>query len=135
MTPSFSIIADHRRKLLRIEVGGFFMPSDVGRFVAMCDEAVAQLGSLPHGHVTLVDMRQVHIQSQESVAAFERVLAKPRYRARRLGFVVERSLSRMQVQRVAASRDARFFLTVAEAESWLMEPPEAAATSPIAARG
>lgn len=101
------------------------MPDDIARFVAAGEEARAQLGAVPGGHVTLVDMRGMHIQTQESVAGFARVLANPRNRARRVAFVVERGLSRMQIQRIATAPSARFFPTIAAAEAWLLKDHEA----------
>ena len=60
-------------------------------------------------HLTLVDIREMDIQAQDSVVAFQRVLTDPSKTSKRLAFVVARSLARMQIKRAADSRDARYF--------------------------
>jgi hypothetical protein len=52
------------------------------------------------------------------VATFGDVLSDPRYRSRKLAFVVSKTLARSQLGRALAGRDARCFETVAEAELW-----------------
>ncbi|WP_294196958.1 hypothetical protein [uncultured Sphingomonas sp.] len=118
-TPRMSFDVEPQRNLVRITLAGFFTPDDVARFVAARDEAHRRLTCAPHGHVTLVDMRTMQIQSQETVAAFQRVLANPDATSRRLAFVVARSLARLQIKRAASERDAAYFTTLEEAEAWV----------------
>ncbi|MFK3890658.1 hypothetical protein [Sphingomonas sp. NPDC079357] len=114
-----SFDVDPQRDLVRITLAGFFSPDDVARFVAARDAAHQQLRCAPNAHATLVDMRAMQIQSQETVAAFQQVLADPRYTSRRLSFVVARSLARLQIKRAASEREAAYFTTVEEAEAWV----------------
>lgn len=120
MTPEMSFEVDADRALMRITLSGFFAPSDVDRFVAERNAAFRQLRSAPNQHLTLVDIRTMAIQSQDSVEAFQRVLSDPRTVSRRLAFVVAKSLARLQIHRAAADREAGYFTTVAEAEAWLL---------------
>lgn len=120
MTPRMSIDVEPGRDLVRITLAGFFTPADVTRFVAERDAAHNRLRCGPNQHLTLVDMRAMHIQSQDSVDAFQRVLGDPRTVSRRLAFVVARSLSRLQIKRAAANREAAYFTEIDEAEAWLL---------------
>lgn len=123
----FSITVDPRLSLVRITMSGFFEAKDIVRFTQARDAAHLQLRSAPNQHLTLVDIRAMEIQAQDSVAAFQRVLANPAIISRRLAFVVARSLARLQVQRAADNREAAYFTEPAEAERWLLDESAAAA--------
>ena len=114
-----SFDVEPQRDLVRITLTGFFTSDDVARFVAARDAAHRQLRCAANAHDTLVDMRKMEIQAQETVTAFQQVLADPRTRSRRLAFVVARSLARMQIKRAADTRTAAYFTTIDEAEAWL----------------
>lgn len=122
MTPTYSFDIDPNRDLARITMGGFFSPDDVARFRQARDTAYQQLTCGPHEHVTLVDMRGMHIQSQEAVAEFTKLFADPAYASKALAIVVSRSLARLQVQRAAAGRTVAYFTEDMEAaERCLLE--------------
>jgi hypothetical protein len=77
----------------------------------------------PNQHLSLIDQRNLKIQSQDIVAAFADIMRDPGGRSRRLAIVVATSLTRMQVLRAAGDRigkDVALFLDVEEAERWLM---------------
>lgn len=112
---------------------GFFEPADIARFVAARDLAHQRLLSPPNGHVTLVDITAMDIQSQDAVAEFHAVLASPTTASRRIAFVVALSLARGQVRRAARGRDAAFFTTVHDAERWLFDVEPARSTKPASA--
>ncbi|VVT13045.1 conserved hypothetical protein [Sphingomonas sp. EC-HK361] len=123
----FSIVVDPQQSLVRITLAGFFEADEIARFTQARNTAHRQLLSAPNQHVTLVDIRDMQIQAQDSVAAFQRVLADPASQSRRIAFVVARSLARLQAQRAAADRGAAYFADVAEAERWLLDESAAAA--------
>lgn len=100
-------------------MAGFFTADDITAFLEARREAHARLTSRPNQHVTLNDVRELKIQSQETVAAFQEVLEAPAFRSRRLAFVVSPTLARSQLNRALAGREARFFPTVDAAEHWL----------------
>lgn len=109
MQPNFSIKVELDRNLVRIWLGGFFGPDDVTEFVKARDRAHQQLRCGANEHITLVDIRDMAIQPQETVAAFRQALSNPAMASRRLAFVTARSLSQMQIKRAASSRDAAYF--------------------------
>jgi len=119
MAPYFDISVDVARDLVRIRMGGFFTTDDIARFVVARDAAHGQLHCAPNQHMTLNDVRQMDIQTQESVLAFQAVLANPRHRSRKLAFIHASTLARMQLRRAAANRAVEYFATVEEAERWL----------------
>jgi hypothetical protein len=120
MKPSFSLKVDAERNLLRVTLAGFFEPADIAAFVQARNAAYALLRCAPNQHVTLVDIRDMDIQSQDSVAEFNRVLSDPAGKGKRLAFIVAKSLARLQVKRAAAGRYAAYFVSEDDAEQWLM---------------
>ena len=121
MDATFSITVDVPRDLLRVTMGGFFTTRDIARFMVERDRAHALLQCPPNRHLTIIDMRGMEIQPQDSVDRFQAMLANPATRSRRIAFVVARSLSRMQIKRAAADRDAGYFMTIDEATAWLLD--------------
>lgn len=120
MAPRFEIETDAPRKLMRITLAGFFAAEDIQRFSEARDRGLRAMGLAPNAHRTLVDIRDMDIQSQDSVRVFQQVLNNPATTSDRLAFVVARSLSRMQVKRAADTRDAHYFSTIEEAEAFLL---------------
>ncbi|MBW6527091.1 hypothetical protein KZ813_09600 [Sphingomonas sp. RHCKR7] len=127
MTAQFLIDVDVPHALIRITMAGFFDAPAIARFVTARDAAHARLTCPANAHLTLVDIRAMDIQAQDSVAQFRAVLADPRHASRRLAFVVARSLARSQIRRAAAEREACYFETVEQAEAWLLGAASAAA--------
>jgi len=119
MDGHFSFRTDPAIGLIRITMSGLFTPADVAAFLAARDEAHAALGCAPNQHLTLNDLRGMKIQPQEIVAEFREMLAAPRYRSRRLAFVIGPTLARAQLMRALGTRQVRCFEDPAEAEAWL----------------
>lgn len=119
MDATFSIHIDVDRDVVRADLSGFFTVEDIARFVVVRDRAHRDLKCAQGAHVTLVDVRNMQIQSQESVAQFQRMLANPASQGRKIAFVVSQSLARMQAQRAASGRTAAYFGSVEAAEDWL----------------
>lgn len=108
-------------------MAGFFTQDDILAFLAARRDAHAKLRCRANRHVTLNDVRDMKIQSQEMVDAFRAVLADPLYRSRRLAFVVGPTLARTQLMRALEARNARCFEDVWTAEAWLqLDSAEAA---------
>lgn len=135
MEAAFSIDVDASNSLVRIVMSGFFAMEDIVRFVAARDRAHDQLTCGPNGHVTLVDIRGMKIQSQDSVESFKHVLNNPKFASRRLAVVVAQSLARMQVKRAAGDRDARYFDSIEGAEAWLLVADSTAADAALETAG
>ena len=127
MSADFSITAEPARDLIRIRMSGFFGMDDIQRFIRERRKVHAQLTCGPNEHLTLNDIRDIKIQSQDIVDAFRALLADPAYRSRRLAFVVAPTLTRTQLFRALDSRSARTFEDPWEAEAWLYTGLSAAA--------
>ena len=119
MTPSFSIDVDPAESIVRIVMAGFFGPADICRFVEAVKTAHLGLRCGANEHCTLVDIRDMSIQSQATVDAFAALIADPAHASRRIAFVVAVGLARAQIRRAAADRGAYFAPTIEEAEAWL----------------
>jgi len=120
MKAKFDISVDVERSLVRMTMSGFFSSEDIAQFVIARDVAHHLLRCRANEHLTLVDIREMDIQAQDCVVAFQRVLANPSKVSKRLAFVVARSLARMQIKRAADNRDASYFSEADEAEHWLL---------------
>jgi hypothetical protein len=127
MPPAYSFTIDPDRDLVRITIAGFFTTSDIQEFARGLAAAQRGLRCAPNRHLTLVDIRAIDIQAQDSVEAFQRVVGDPATSARRLAFVVGLSLARRQIRRAAETRSAAFFVTPEEAENWLFSDAPAPA--------
>ena len=122
MNDRFSISVDRRRGLVKIAMNGFFNADDLDAFVDARRAAHAALGWPRTSHFTLNDVSEMKIQAQDIVDRFQRVLADPEYRSKRLAFLVKPTLARLQLERALAGRsDTRCFEDQEEAETWLFE--------------
>jgi len=131
MSANFSIRVEPDRDLVRIWMSGFFGQADVADFLAARREAHRALRCPPNAHVTLNDISEMKIQSQEIVAAFQQLLSDTEFRSRRLAFVVGTSLARGQVMRACVGRNAGCFDDLADAEAWLLDEELEAAPAPL----
>ena len=119
MSDKFSFAIDRSRGLVRITMAGFYTLEDIRDFVAARKRAHEELGWAPNAHLTLNDVREMKVQPQETVQAFQAMLMAPEYRSRRLAFVVNKSLAQAQLARAVAGREAHFFNDIASAERYL----------------
>ncbi len=126
MSASFSIRVEPLRDLVCIRMSGFFSLADIEDFLVAREEAHAALRCGPNQHLTLNDVSEMKIQSQEIVSAFQAMLSAPEQRSRRLAFIARSTLARGQLMRAAAGRDVRCFDDVASAQAWLLAPDEEA---------
>jgi len=127
MSAEYSFAVDSSRDLLRIRMAGFFTREDIIGFAEGLRQAHGLLACPPDAHVTLNDLRDLKIQSRETVDMFREMLANPQHRSRRLALLVSPTLARSQAMRVLDGRTVRCFEDAARAEAWLLEPNAAAA--------
>lgn len=127
MSGRYTFTIEPARDLVRIELAGFFTADQVAAFDRDRRRLYGQLRCGPNAHVAIVDMRAADIQAQDVVTAFAASIDDPSTAARKLAFVMSRSLARLQVKRAAAGREAAYFHTVEEAEEWLFADVEAVA--------
>jgi len=122
MQADFTIDVDVARSLVRLTLKGFFLPADVQRFQAARNAEHAKLRCRPNAHVTLTDLRELQIQSQDSVGEFAALLADPTHKSAKLALIFGTSLARLQLVRAASTREVHFFKSVEDAEAWLFGP-------------
>ncbi|MGA1800206.1 STAS/SEC14 domain-containing protein [Sphingomonas sp. 4RDLI-65] len=121
MTPRFEIVADPKLDLVTITMGGFFAQPDIDAFEQARDVAHRELRCGPNEHVTLVDIREMLIQSQAAIEGFQRVLNNHATKSKRIAIVTSKTLARMQVERAAERRDVGYFSgEPSEAKKWLL---------------
>lgn len=127
MSATFSFDVDPKRSLVRITLSGFFHRDDVLALAAARTEAVKQLSCPPNAHVTMIDVRDLKIQSQETMDSFESLLSAREYRSRRLALVVAQTLARTQIERALASRpNVGCFSSPYDAVAWLFDEDDSA---------
>jgi hypothetical protein len=119
MAAKFTFRIDRSRGLVRIAMHGFYDLGDVAAFFDARRTAHAELGLPPNQHLTLNDLRGMHVQKQEVIEAFQLGLGAPEEKARRLAIIVDAAMARGQATRAIASPDTRYFTDLAEAEAWL----------------
>ena len=119
MSDKFRIEIDRAHGLVRITMAGFYEPEDIAAFIEARAKAHAELGLPRNAHMTLNDLREMKVQSQDTVRAFQAMLTAPEYRSRKLAFVVDRNLAAMQLERTLVARDAQIFTDMASAERYL----------------
>jgi len=119
MSANFHVEVDPSRDLVRIRLSGFFTQDDIQAFLEARRVAHAQLRCGPNRHLTINDVTEMKIQSQEIVAAFRDMLSAREYQSRRLAFVTGPTLARSQLLRALVNRTARCFDDVKTAEAWL----------------
>lgn len=121
MSPRFTITTTPALNLVTITMGGFFAQADINAFEHARNVAHRELRCGPNQHITLVDMREMLIQSQEAIVGFQRVLNNHATKSKRIAIVTSKTLSRMQVERAAERRDVQYFSgEPAEAKEWLL---------------
>ena len=121
MSPRFTITTTPALNLVTITMGGFFSQPDIDAFEHARDVAHRELRCGRNQHLTLVDMREMLIQSQEAIVGFQRVLNNQATKSKRIAIVTSKTLARMQVERAAERRDVQYFSgDPAEAREWLL---------------
>lgn len=124
MQAKFTFRIDRGRGLVRIAMHGFYEIGDVAAFFDARRTAHAELGLPPNRHLTINDLRGMSIQKQEVIEAFQKGLAVPEEKARKLAIIVDAAMAKGQASRAINADDTRFFTDVAEAEAWLFADEE-----------
>lgn len=119
MKASFKVIAEPEKDLIQLTMSGFFTESDIRRMRADLIVALTELHCLPNQHKTLCDIREMKIQSQESVTLFQQLVGSEPVRSRLLAFVTSATLARLQARRLTSREGVQFFSDMQEALKWL----------------
>ncbi len=122
MQPRHAVTVDVDARFLHLTLGGFFDADAIARFMADREAAHVSLGAA-NDHVTLCDVTDCKIQSQESFEQFRALLMQRSRWGRRMAFVVPQgSLAALQVKRLVAERaDLRVFNDTEEGRAWVLE--------------
>ena len=116
----YSITSVPRQKLICARLSGFFAVEEVVKFGRAVQETSIALGCGPDEHLLLVDTTGCVLQSQEVVAAFQKLIQDSPLKSRRLAILCGDSLSRMQARRILMREGAMLFDNEQEAERWLL---------------
>ncbi len=120
MAYSFEFLPDADRGVVEIKMSGFFSKEVVPSLASGMAEALEQLRCGPNFHMTLIDVTACKIQSQEIVLEFQKLVANPSLRSRRLAFITGSSLIKMQLRRIIHDDSyARIFGDRNSALAWL----------------
>lgn len=121
---SHSIHVDPARKLVDVRLRGFLTPEDASWIGEEVRAAIRTLGDEVGSHVTLYDVSEMQVAPGETIEMVQRTFAHPQVRllwARKVAFVTESALGRMQLQRLQTARpDVELFADRESALAWLL---------------
>lgn len=117
----YKITVGHGRRILRVELSGFFAPEEVAAF-ARDEQAAAKSLGCPSGTFgLLLETPGGMPQSQDVVAAFRRLLSDLPLKAGRVAIVSEGALVTMQVRRIMTAERTGVFDRVDDALAWIAD--------------
>lgn len=117
----FTVEPDAARGVAYLTLSGFFLLPDVAAFDRAWAEAHAALRCPPNSHLTLCDIGDMSIQSQDVVNAFTAIAQDTARQGRKIAMIVSVSLARLQAKRLNRPdrQGVAYFYDRAEAEAWL----------------
>lgn len=116
----YTIECDHRRRMLTLVLKGFWSADEARAFVRDEQQAVRRLGPPAGTHLTLADVREFAIQTQEVSTIIRDLVMNGAATSKRIALVVGgEGLARMQSRRIAEREDMQSFTCVKDAEAWL----------------
>jgi hypothetical protein len=116
---SYTIEIDAVRKLLRLQLIGFWTPEIAAAFVEAQQAAVRRISFQPHQHLVLADLSAFNLQSQVVVGICRDLIAKAPLPSKRLAIVGGEGLARIQIKRILVRDRMEVFSNVSSAEDWL----------------
>ena len=124
-TDHYSIVVDHVLNLLHITRRGHWT---IGIFDEYEQELRKQLPHLmrnPDGYVSLVDVREQPIQSQDVASRFERLVADNTIAPAKVAIIATQALARLQARRLSRANQ-QIFTSEEEARLWLLDATKSA---------
>ena len=115
----YTIAADRERRLLRLELTGFWSSDEASAFARDQQLAVRRLGPPFGTHLTLADVSNWDIQSQDVSAIIRDLVLNAASTSKRIALVGSRGLARMQFKRIVDREGMRVFMSSLDAEAWL----------------
>ena len=120
----FEIETSQADRIISLRMIGGFTLEGARQCAAAKEAAVDSLGP-PYAHSTLVDVRDLRVQTQDVFAIFTDFVAKTKHKSQRIAIVGGEGTARMQFRRVAEREplrdNIRFFTAVSDARDWLDE--------------
>ena len=124
----FEIETNRADRLICIRMIGGFTLDEARECAAAKEAAVEDLGPPFDAHSSLVDVRDLRIQTRDVFAIFTDFVAMTKHKSRKVAILGGEGTARMQFRRVAERErlrdDMRFFTATSEARRWLQEAPE-----------
>lgn len=121
----FQIETSHADRIISVRMSGGFTLDGARECAAAKEAAVDGLGPPYDAHSTLVDVRDLRVQTQDVFAIFTNFVAMTRHKSRKIAIVGGEGTARMQFRRVAEREplrdNMRFFSALGEARDWLEE--------------
>jgi hypothetical protein len=126
----FEIETNRAQRIITVRMIGGFTLDGARDCAAAKEAAVHALGPPYERHSSIVDVRELRIQTRDVFAIFTNFVALTRHKSRRIAIVGGEGTARMQFRRVA-ERDPlrdnmRFFTDEDDARDWLVEAAAAA---------
>lgn len=119
----FEIETNKANRLIFLRMSDGFTLEGARECAAAKEAAVDSLGPPYDEHSTLVDIRDLRVQSQDVFAIFTNFVAMTKHKSRKIAIVGGEGTARMQFRRVAEREplrdNMRFFTVVREAREWL----------------
>jgi len=119
----FEIETNHADRIIFLRIAGGLSIEEAHACAAAKEAAVESLGLPYDDHSTLVDIRDLRLQTQEVFGIFTTFVATTKYKSRKIAIVAGEGTARMQFRRVAERAplrdDMRFFTLLGEARRWL----------------
>lgn len=119
---SYIITVDAPRKLVRLQLIGFWTAEMAAAFAAEQQAAVRRICSRPNQHLVLADLREFNLQSQVVVDICRDLIAHASLPSKRLAIVGGEGLARIQIKRILVRDRMEVFASPTEAEAWLLRP-------------
>ena len=121
----FEIESNRGDRIITVRMIGGFALDEARQCAAAKEAAVDALGPPYDAHSSLVDVRELRVQTQDVFAIFTNFVAMTRHKSRKIAIVGGEGTARMQFRRVAEREplrdDMRFFTAEDEARGWLQE--------------
>lgn len=113
----YTVSADPPRRLIRLTLTGFWTVEEATAFAHDQQAAVRELGPPFGTHLTLADVRDFAIQTQEVSAVIRDLVVNAAATSKRIALVGGEGLARIQVRRITERDAVQRFETIEEAEA------------------
>ncbi len=119
----YKVTVDLERGYFEVTTHGFWTLDTMAGFTRELERAVRRIRATGRTPVSLCDLSNAMVQSQEVVAAFVQMMESPAVRSGRVAVYTSGALTKLQAERANQDHDEfRFFTDKDEARAWLLAP-------------